>query len=421
MTISVDIENHIDSAEPLLRAHAFDTVVVNTDAAFRDLRDEWSELLQASTSNNFFLTWEWLYTWWKHLRGNRQLHIVTVRHEGRLVALAPLALKPAQWSRLMPFEMLEFLGCGNVGSDYLSLIVRRGFEGTALPALIARLQESGYVLELSHVDRTSEQMTAAAAELRSQGWREQSVTVERCPHIMIEGHDWESFLGTLGRTHRTNFRRKLKKLNQLYTLRIDEATTDAERRASLDILVNLHLKRRQELDGSDALHTPELLAFHDEATAIALERGWLKLHVMWLDDKPAAAMYGFEYGDVFYFYQSGFDSAYATYSVGLVMTGLGVQMAIERGLRDFDFLHGEEPYKYLWASAERELLRFHFFPPQARGALFERTMRLRRGTLNLLTRWRPARYGARPSTATRPTAPEWSTTDRRDAETDNAT
>lgn len=420
MTISLDIDNRIEGAEPLLRAHAFDTAIIDTDAGFHDLRAEWTDLLEASTHDSFFLTWEWLYTWWKHLHGNRRLHIVTVRHDGRLVALAPLALRPRQWKRLMPFGLLEFLGCGSVGSDYLSLIVRRGFEGTALPALIAMLRRSGYVLELSHVDRTCEPMMAAAAELRAQGWQEQRTTVERCPYIALEGHTWESYLGTLGRTHRTNFRRKLKRLHQLYALRIDEARTDSERRAALDILVNLHLKRREELGGSDALHTPELLTFHEEVTAVALQRGWLRLYVMWLDDRPAAAMYGFDYGGNFYFYQSGFDSAFATYSVGLVMTGLGVQAAIARGIRDFDFLHGEEPYKYLWASAERELLRFHFFPPHARGRLLDRAMRTRRGTLQFLARWRPARYSARPSTATRPQQPEWSL-NRPEGDNDDAT
>lgn len=404
MNIPVDLANNLANAAPV---QALVTTVVDDDAGFTDLREDWTELLQASPNDNVFLTWEWLHTWWKHLRGARQLHIVTVRHEGRLVALAPLALRPRQWGRLVPFETLEFLGCGNVGSDYLAFILRPGFEGPALRALVARLRDSGHVLELSHIERDNAAMGAAVMELCAQGWHEQHVTIERCPHITLEGHTWDSFLATLGRTHRTNFKRKLKKLNQLYALRIDEAHTDAERRAILDILVNLHLKRREEVGDSDALHTCELLAFHEEMTSIALERGWLRLRVMRLDEAPAAAMYGFEYNKVFYFYQSGFDSAYATYSVGLVLTGLSVQGAIDSGLRDFDFLHGEEPYKYLWASAERELLRFHFFPPQPRGALFNRMMRMRRGALDLLKRVRPARYGARPSTGTRP-PPAWS-------------
>ena len=417
MNVYLDIANRVanpiagvspvESADaPILDAE-LETAVIDTDEGFHGLRAEWTELLQASTSDNFFLTWEWLYTWWKHLRGGRKLHIVTVRHERRLVALAPLALRPTQMKRLVPFPALEFLGCDNVGSDYLSIIVRKGFEESALRTLGARLKQSDDALEFSHVARHNALMESVAHELRAQHWSRQQATIERCPYIALEGQTWDGYVATLGRTHRTNFKRKVKKLNQLYKLRIDEATTDAERRAALEILVNLHLKRRREVGGSDALHTDALRRFHDEATAIALQRGWLRLQVMWLDDVPAAAMYGIEYNRQFYFYQSGFDSAYATYSVGLVMTGLSIKAAIERGVTVFDFLHGEEPYKYLWASAEHELLRYHFFPPHARGVLLWRWMQLRRNTLQFLARWRPARYGARPSTATRP-PPAWS-------------
>ena len=34
-----------------------------------------------------FLTWEWLFTWWKHLSEDRRLSILTVRRGGELVDL----------------------------------------------------------------------------------------------------------------------------------------------------------------------------------------------------------------------------------------------------------------------------------------------------------------------------------------------
>ncbi|MGP1609867.1 MAG: GNAT family N-acetyltransferase, partial [Burkholderiales bacterium] len=339
----------------------------------------------------FFLTWEWLHTWWQHMRTDRDLHIVTVREGDRLVALAPLVLRPARWQRLVPFPVLEFLGCGNVGSDYLSVLVRGGNEEAALGTLARYLTDKGLALELSHVNRQSAPMHATARQLRELGWHEHQATIECCPYIALEGHTWESYVNALGRTHRTNFKRKVKKLNQLYRLRIEEASTHDERRAALDVLVNLHLKRRREVGGSDALHTRALQDFHEELTRVALDAGWLRLQVMWLDDAPVAAMYGFEYAGVFYFYQSGFDSAYATYSVGLVMAGLAIKSAIERGVREFDFLHGNEGYKYLWASAERELLRFHLFPPGARGACLSQLMHKRRQVMRLL---KPAKGSA---------------------------
>jgi CelD/BcsL family acetyltransferase involved in cellulose biosynthesis len=384
------------------------TAIIDTKEAFEALRGEWDELLQASAHNNFFLTWDWLHTWWQHLSGDTRLHVVTVRDaDGRLVALAPLALRPRRWLRLMPFRTIEFMGRGNVGSDYLSVFARKGHEDAALRALADRLTNSKLALEFSHVDGQNAQMRDAATMLRARGWHDYQSTIETCPYITLEGHTWDTYLAALGRTHRTNFKRKLKKLQSLYNLRVVEAGTDEERRAALDILINLHLKRRREVGGSDALHTRELLDFHEQLTAAALRSGALRLQIMWLDDAPVAAMYGFEYDKVFYFYQSGFDSAYATHSVGLVMTGLAIKSAIEGGVREFDFLHGNETYKYLWASAERELVRFELFPPDATGALLHRLMQARRGLKRLLTPAPAPADGTGPSLTARP-APAWS-------------
>src|SRR5438128_5647804 len=98
---------------------------IENPAGFEKLRNEWSELLEASDSDCLFLTWEWLYTWWKHLAGDRQLAILAVRRGGRLDALAPFCRRAESLWHRRPLPVLEFLGNGCVGSDYLDFIVRR--------------------------------------------------------------------------------------------------------------------------------------------------------------------------------------------------------------------------------------------------------------------------------------------------------
>jgi CelD/BcsL family acetyltransferase involved in cellulose biosynthesis len=114
---------------------------------------------------------------------------------------------------------------------------------------------------------------------------------------------------------------------------------------------------------------PGLPAFHDEASRLALERGWLRLFVLWLGDAPAAALYCFRYRDVFSFYQSGFDPRFAQLGVGLVAMGLAIRGALQEGALEFDLLHGEEPYKFLWAKATRPLEGITAFPASAHGRL----------------------------------------------------
>jgi CelD/BcsL family acetyltransferase involved in cellulose biosynthesis len=92
---------------------------IESSEAFERLAGEWTELLAASRSDCLFLTWEWLFTWWKHLSGARRLSILAVRSRGELIALAPFASRPRRLEKFLSVGALEFLGTGSVGSDYL--------------------------------------------------------------------------------------------------------------------------------------------------------------------------------------------------------------------------------------------------------------------------------------------------------------
>ena len=350
---------------------------------FEKLKEEWNELLDASSSPCLFLTWEWLWTWWKHLSTGRNLSLLTVRLGGELVAIAPLALRPASVRRQVPFRALEFLGTGSVGSDYLDIIVRRGSEVEAYGALANCLSEDGPMLELTQVHGNGSAVAQLATQLRSRGWRVTDMPAGVCPFIKLSGHSWQSYLATLGAEHRYNFRRKLRALSKLGVVQFELIRSEAERRLAIPNLIDLHHKRWGARGGSDAFHTAELCAFHEEFSRVALERDWLRLFVLKLNGQPAAALYGFCYRNRFYFYQAGFDPQFGTYGVGLVTMGLAIQRACEEGLEEYDLLHGDESYKFHWASQVRELSRHELYPPRLRGSLYEATVRASRAVRRL--------------------------------------
>ena len=118
---------------------------------------------------------------------------------------------------------------------------------------------------------------------------------------------------------------------------------------------------------SDAFHTPSLVNFHREIAQIARARGWLRLFILRLNGAPAAGLYGLLYKRKFYFYQSGFDPAFEKWGVGSVTMGLAIQYAIEEGAEEYDFLHGDEPYKRHWAREQRALSRIELYPPGPSG------------------------------------------------------
>lgn len=345
---------------------------IDSPAEFERLGDDWNSLLRSSASDGLFLTWEWLHTWWSHFSQNKKLCLLAVRSQGAdgaLLALAPLC----QVSRSFPWfspRWLRFLGAGSVGSDYLDLILRSGMEREILPVLAGHLTRKKGLLELAQVRRHGCQSAALAAEWTRSGGHVREVETNVCPTISLEGHTWDSYLATLGSEHRYNFRRKLKQLHARFAVSFDPVRTEHERREALSHLFSLHALRWESRGGSDGLHTPRLLAFHEDFTRLALERGWLRLFTLRLDGKPAASLYGFRYGRVFYFYQSGLDPAYSRYSVGLVAMGLAIQSALEEGAGEYDLLHGAEPYKFHWASETRPLARLELYPPGTAGRIW---------------------------------------------------
>jgi CelD/BcsL family acetyltransferase involved in cellulose biosynthesis len=385
------------------RAVARHLTVVEDPARFAAIREEWTELLQNSDADNLFLTWEWLHTWWRHLGAGRKLSIVMLRSGRKLLALAPLIERPRQIWSLQLWPSLEFLGGGDVGSDYLDVIVRRGAEHDARTAFAREWHQRALMLHLPRTSNERSTVLQVMADLRRRGWTPRVARTDLCPFIPLAGETWSSYLQTLGASHRSNFRRRLRNLERSFRVDFSQAATEPERQAAFAALTALHGRRWRARGGSTAFHSERLVRFHDDLTRLLLDRGWLRLFVLSLDGTPVAALYGVLYRRKFYFYQSGFDPSFARHSVGLVAMGLSIEHAIRDGAIEYDLLHGTEPYKFLWAQHTRGLTGLELYPPDMRGSLGRTVMSLRAAAKALI---RPARIPKQAPSSTRHVEPE---------------
>jgi len=267
--------------------------------------------------------------------------------------------------------------------------LRYGEEETAVQALSEHLDRADITVELGQLRKDACIARDLAGRLQRRGWSLSDAATEVCPFIRLSGHSWDSYLETLGPRHRYNFRRRLRNLTRRFDVRMHRAGSPGERGRALDSLVAMHNLRWRERGGSNALHTQALVSFHHEVVGWASERGWLRLLVLWLNDRPVATLYGFVYRRVFSFYQAGFDLERRKDSVGLVTLGLAIKSAIDEGAEEFDLLHGSEPYKFHWAREVRALERLELYPPHARGALSRGAAELGRNARRLARRLLP--------------------------------
>jgi CelD/BcsL family acetyltransferase involved in cellulose biosynthesis len=359
--------------------------LIDDGSRFEALRADWQDLLSASKVDCLFLTWEWLWGWWKHVAGGRRLHILAVRRGGRLIGIAPWALRPAQPGRLIPFRALEFMGMGDIGSDYLDIIARPEDEEVVVKALGEFLERHHLFVEFQRVKHSSQRVSTLATRLDKAGWKTRQLITENCAYLDLKGHSWKSYLSTVSRAHRANVNRRLRRLEESFdSVEFQRVTDAATLETCFKDFVRLHALRWSGDERSTALTGPAVLAFHEEFSRIALERGWLRLYVLKLDGKAVASTYSFRYGEVFYYYQAGYDPAYGAYSVGLSTLALAVRHSIEEGVTEVDLLHGDEEYKALWTRTRRDLERVQCFPPTVYGAMYRKAMGLRRGIKRLV-------------------------------------
>jgi CelD/BcsL family acetyltransferase involved in cellulose biosynthesis len=362
--------------------------IVTDERHFAALRTPWNALLRESRSDCVFLTWEWLHTWWVHLRGDLSLHILLVWDGGKLVGIAPLARSRGALPWL---SRLEFLGTGFAGSDYLDFIAPPELELPVARAIADALNTSSQALRLDHLLPDSIAASSLVDPLAAKTWTTLQAAAGTCPYIPLDGQSWDSYLASIGAAHRANFRRRLRGLDRHFTVRFARASTDDERREGLETLIRLHNRRWDTRGGSTAFPTTDCRAFHYAATHLALQSGWLRLYELRLNDEIAAATYCFSYNGRCYFYQGAFDDRYQQHSVGLVAMGLTIKAAIEEGAREFDMLFGVESYKWLWARHARPLHRIDLFPSDLAGRVHHGAVRANRSARTLVRRIFPRR------------------------------
>lgn len=349
-------------------------------AGFAGLCHEWNTLLGRSGERSPFLTWEWLYPWWKHLGQGADLYLLTVRDvSGRLVGLAPLFR--SRIAQSFGARRLQFLGTGKVASDYLNFVVEPVEGCGVLAALVDYLiahREEWDVLSLTDVDGDAWTLSMVGTLFRTRGF-DATFSLEPgfpCPYARLDG-GWEAYLRARSSRLRHQIKQRGAILAERYGARFQTVDRAAELPRAIDSLITLHRARRAAVGGTTAFEDESVVAFLREATPLLQERGWLRLYGLVVGERPLAVLYGLAYRGTFYDYQKGLDVESSKWGAGTVLQGLSVQHACGEGMTEFDFLRGDESYKDRWAPYIRQTMRLDIVQRSPRTMFF----RVRRGLI----------------------------------------
>lgn len=331
--------------------------VVSDTAEFEALRPAWSGLLERSGSASIFLSWEWLFSWWRHYGEARRLRVLVAREDGAVVGILPLYLDRSRLPGRIPILTLRFLGTGaDTSPDDLGALLDPKNSGAIAAALAnhALHHLKWDILSLTDIAEGSEfglALEAALTPFASATGISARISYAQLPDT------WDAYVVSQSANRRSTIRRTRRRVEslpgaRLYALDAGQDLARASRR-----LAELHRMRWEGRTESHSFSSAEYLAFHLDVMRRCQARDWLRMYCLELDGALIAMIYCYRFRDQIFYFQSGFDPAFSKLSPGLVLMGFAIEQAIAEKLQVFDMLRGEYDYKTQWAP-ERRVTRY---------------------------------------------------------------
>lgn len=319
------------------------TIYSDTSAFEAVKAEEWHALLNKSATDVIFLTWEWQATWWKHLQPGELLLLVYRDTLGELLGIVPLF----RTRRTSDVITLSIVGCEEI-SDYLDVIVQTQHEQAICSHLISFLLAEDAPpwdeIRLCNLRRNSTAYRVLAEEATRVGLSVSVSEQDVCPIISLP-KDWNAYLAGLDKKRRHEIRRKIRRAeNQAHTRWYIADPSSRDLDEEMEAFITLH---RLSDPAKNMFMDDKRPDFFKEVARCLAKRGWLCLSFLEIDNEKAASLLSFNYNDSFQVYNSGYDPhKHANLSPGIVLLSYNIRHAIELGRSTFDFLRGDEEYKF---------------------------------------------------------------------------
>ena len=323
--------------------------LIQSDEEFDSLETEWDGLYETSELANPFLSYAWAKAWRSSLCPESKLFILTYRRSGKLSGILALRLE-----NRLGIRVLRFLVDGR--ADYLSALYHPSDRESPrmLYEALAQRQTAWDLAILrnwndSFLDMGDEQLPAGLS-------RRTSLTAS-APYFKLS-KDWPGLVKTGPSQFRQAKRKAARFARDDGTVQFIAGTeiVDADR-VVRDI---------SDIESRSWKFATTAARFQSDAdrrlllNLLTAEDLRQQLHI-WLahfNGRPIAFLINFATPTRTLYYQGAYDADLAKHSPGAVLHYHAIHKAWQAGHFEYDFMMGDEAWKYAWTNGER-ILREH--------------------------------------------------------------
>lgn len=323
----------------------------NTVEIFDSLKSEWNALLKRSIIDTPFSTYEWHINWWNAYHAG-DLWVITIRDNSDILqGIVSLFIADENDKRIV-----HFVGCKEV-TDYSDILVDKNHSDKVYEALADFLlenQDKYDALDLCNIPAVSPTYTQFPNLLKEKGFTTETNIQEVCPVIELPD-SFEAYLALLDKKQGKEVQRKLRRAKGAgdslnWYMVSDEHNLDEEIDKFLKLMAASHPEKAKFLEND------QNVTFFKSVVPAAAKAGWLQMNFLEVMGDPVAAYVNFDYNNQILVYNSGLDpQKAAALSPGIILLSYNIEHAIENKREIFDFLRGDEQYKYKMGGQNTEV------------------------------------------------------------------
>ncbi len=338
-----------------LLSNQYQIKIITSEEDFYTLEPDWNLLLKQCGNSNFFLSFEWMLTWWKCLGFEKKLLICVIKYGNEIVGIAPLMKEKRSISRVSFYEIcfistIQIAYSPGSFSGTLDILINPDHENAREVFFRYLLTETkGWnSIRLHPLPENSQTLRILNKIGQDLNIKIKTKKVFDNAYLQIM-ESWETYFNRRSNKFRKNLARAKKKLTE------NRKVTFVEYRSPEDIneaLNNIQLVELRAWKGERGIQFDDEQNhhFYIELAKVISKKRWLRVWVLKVDNIPIAYDYHVDYFGIIKTLKGSYDKAFAAFSPGSLLSWKAHQLFFQEGAGGVDLLWGDLDYKQRWTN-----------------------------------------------------------------------
>lgn len=336
--------------------------------SFEALKTNWEDIYLRDPQSQFFISWTWIFT---TIKDFEELTIPWVILGAKLssdasdyVAFMPLIIETHEHESAGFYNQLSLAGATD--GEHPGFLCLPEYEAAVVSSFARYLQQQDTwsMLELLNIPQQDKRLSLFLSNFAPESFNTKQqpqnnyqnpldeIDNQINPYITLPD-SWELYLqNALSSNTRQKIRRFMRKIENSAEYRITQVNTENLER-HIEIITGFwraSWESRKGVQVCDAIIRS--MAFE---LRHCFEQGCLHLPVLWQQDRPLCVIANLvdRQKKTILFIVGGRDETFKKLPSGLVLHAYAIQAAIQNRFKIYDFLMGNEAYKYSFGAKER--------------------------------------------------------------------